>query len=147
MYLSISLSLYLSERSPDDLIEIVGPDLLGKLWYDQHFEPKGAKQKGAPKEYYLFPGFVDCTNKAKISQEIFPSVLTRGRGKGVFKCILLRKIMSQHLKTLAPTHGILDSTVDGMYDHPQGEVARQVYDKQGKNSLSNLLSDALGEFW
>ena len=48
------------------------------------------KQRGAPKEYYLFPGMVDCTNKNKMSQEIFPSVLTRGRGKGAFKCTLLR---------------------------------------------------------
>ena len=122
-------------------------ELLGQLWYDQSFEPKGAKQKGAPKEFYLFSDFVDCTNKSKMSQEVFPSVLTRGRGKGAFKCTLLRKAMSQHLKSLAPKHHILDSTIDGMYDHPSGEVARQIYDKQGKNALSDLLSGAMGEYW
>ena len=110
--------------------------------------PRGRSRRRPPRNTISsFPGFVDCTTKAKMSQEIFPSVLTLGRGKGAFKCTFLRKIMSQHLKKLAPTHGILDSTIDGMYDHPQGEVARQVYDKQGKNSFSDLLSDALGEFW
>ena len=32
--------------------------------------------------------------------------------------------MSQHLKALAPKHHILDSTIDGMYDHPSGEVSK-----------------------
>ena len=82
-----------------------------------------------------------------MSQAFFPSVLTRGRGKGAFKCTLLWKVMSQHLKALAPRFNILDSTIDAMYDHPGGEVARQIYDKQGKNALSDLLDEAMGEYW
>ena len=47
--------------SPDDLVERVPAELLGQPWYDQSFEPRGAKQQGAPKEFYLFAGFVDCS--------------------------------------------------------------------------------------
>jgi len=30
--------------------------------------------------------------------------------------------MSQYLKLLAPKHDVLPATIDGMYDHPEGQV-------------------------
>ena len=50
------------------------------------------RQPGAPAEYYLFPGFLDSFAKTKMGNEVFPSVLTYGKGKGSFKCTLLRSV-------------------------------------------------------
>ena len=104
-------------------------------------------KKGAPKAYFLFPGFIDSFSSTKMGGEVFSSVLSRGPGLGSYRCTLLRKIMSQYLKLMAPKHDVLPATIDGMYDHPEGQVAKLVYDRQGRNALAPLLKEAYGELW
>ena len=95
--------------------------------------------KDAPRQFFLFPGFVDCFSAAtEMGNEVFGSVLTRGHGQGRYKNTMLRKIMSQHLKVKAPSHGIFPATVDTMYDHPGGQVAKNVYDRHGSCQLQQI---------
>ena len=57
---------------------------------------------------------------------------------GTYNCTGLRKIMGQHLKIKAPAFDIFPAIVivDTMYNHPAGDVAQNVYDKQGRNALA-----------
>ena len=59
-------------------------------------------------------------------------------------------IMGQFLKlevAKRPEFGITPATVDGMFDHPAGPIALQVYDRQLRNAMGDLLGTLYGKFY
>ena len=56
-------------------------------------------------------------------------------------------MMNHLLKLHARNHGVLESTIDAMFDHPDGEVARKVYGKQGRKKLGPTLEHLLGNLY
>ena len=61
----------LLQDKPVDVVDgRLSPRLFGAPWFDQKFQPAGSRQKEAPEEYFLFPGFVDCFASAKMSNEV-----------------------------------------------------------------------------
>jgi hypothetical protein len=48
---------------------------------------------------------------------------------------MLRAAMGQHLKSLAPKHGMIRVTVDNMFNHTDRQVANRAYDKQTRNEM------------
>ena len=98
---------------------------------------------GHASDSYFFPSIANHYASTKLHHEVFDKCLP-------FGSLQLRKVMGQYLKlerARRPELGITPATVDGMFDHPAGDIAKHVYDRQPRNAMGDLLAEVCGEFY